>query len=466
MPGLGGLAGLSSAYSGYNEGVGEEATARAKKYAIDMQQAGDAAFGRTLMMLNQGQQGGQQMPGQQPMGPPPGGAPPMPPPGQPPGQPPAPPPQMPMQQGQPPMGPQGRPPMPMQPGGGQPPPMPQQPMGGAPGGPPPMQGGQPGGQPGMQQRPALDWRVVFQKVRDANPQAPPQVLAAAVDKFIPLMNQQSQMEWREKSLMLREQMEGMKESYGMQLEQLRQSGRFGLEGQRESGRSDLESQRQGGRMDLHPTAQAVQRLLENNPDATPTEIMDVIRAGHPQSATEFKAGQQGQAVKSFVSQLDSAIADIQDSQKGGAPVTGITGSLSRGAEFVGGMVGADTGTKASDFQTKIRALQQQWPRMIAGTTRLSADERAHVEEIIKGLGTFTSAPQAASALQEVKNIIQQRYGTGEGARQSSGGQQGGKSLKSLTDEVKQKVLKLRDQGFSRDDVEDWLRKRGYDPGSD
>ena len=78
------------------------------------------------------------------------------------------------------MGPQGRPPMPMQSGGGQPPPMPQQPMGGPPTGPPQMPGGQPGGQSGMQQRPALDWRVVFQKVQEANPGAPPQVLAAAV----------------------------------------------------------------------------------------------------------------------------------------------------------------------------------------------------------------------------------------------------------------------------------------------
>ena len=199
MPGLGGLAGLSNAYSGYNQGVGEEATARAKKYAIDMQQAGDAAFGRTLMMLNQGQQGGQQMPGQPPMGPL-GGAPPMPP-----GQPPAPPPQMPMQQGQPQPMPQARPPMPVQPGGAPPPPMPQQSMGGPPAGPSQMPGGgQPGGQPGMQQRPALDWRVVFQKVQEANPGAPPQVLAAAVDKFLPLMNAQSQQEWRMVGLQLKE----------------------------------------------------------------------------------------------------------------------------------------------------------------------------------------------------------------------------------------------------------------------
>ena len=65
MPGLGGLAGLSGAYSGYNQGVSEEATARAKKYAIDLQQASDAAFGRTLEAFNSqqpqpGQAGGKE----------------------------------------------------------------------------------------------------------------------------------------------------------------------------------------------------------------------------------------------------------------------------------------------------------------------------------------------------------------------------------------------------------------------
>jgi hypothetical protein len=195
MPGLGGLAGLSGAYSGYNQGVSEEATARAKKYAIDLQQAADVAFGRTLQAFNSQQQ--QPQPGQPPM-PQPGG-PPMPPPGQPP----APPPQMPMQQGQQQPMPQARPPMPVQPGAAPPPTMPQQPMGGAPAGPPQMPGGQPGGQPGMQGQPTLDWRVVFQKVQQANPDAPPQVLAAAVDKFLPLMSQMAQQQWREVSQQLR-----------------------------------------------------------------------------------------------------------------------------------------------------------------------------------------------------------------------------------------------------------------------
>lgn len=77
-------------------------------------------------------------------------------------------------------------------GGGMPPQMPpqqQQPMGGQ------MQ--PPGGGMGMSGQPALDWRSVLQKVQQANPGAPPQVIAAAVDKFMPLMNQQAQQQWKE-----------------------------------------------------------------------------------------------------------------------------------------------------------------------------------------------------------------------------------------------------------------------------
>lgn len=49
-----------------------------------------------------------------------------------------------------------------------------------------------GGMP-MQQ---MDWRQVAQMVARANPGAPPEVIAAAVSKAVPLMNQDSQMQWR------------------------------------------------------------------------------------------------------------------------------------------------------------------------------------------------------------------------------------------------------------------------------
>lgn len=81
--------------------------------------------------------------------------------------------------GQPPMG-----------GGAQPGGIPQ--PGGAPMGGQPQPGGMGGGMP------SLDWRTIIQQVVKANPDVKdPRVLAAAVDKFMPIMNSQSLMEWRQ-----------------------------------------------------------------------------------------------------------------------------------------------------------------------------------------------------------------------------------------------------------------------------
>lgn len=218
MADLGGLGGLGT-YGGYLAAEDAGATARAKKYAVDQAQQGDIAFGRTLQLLSGGQ--GQGMP-QQGMPPGPPG---MSPQGMPPGMPPQP-------MASPPMGGPGAvPPMPLQPPqpmggqqagaapppmGGPPmqqprPPMPPSQMGMPQGGMPPPQG-QPGMQPpqppqGLPQQggPGLDWRMVLQKTIQANPGAPPQVLAAAVDRWLPLMNQQSQQVWKEQSLFLKEQ---------------------------------------------------------------------------------------------------------------------------------------------------------------------------------------------------------------------------------------------------------------------
>lgn len=187
------LSGLSAVYPGYQQADSNDAQTRLKKAqatGAETELAGDAAFGNTLKMMQAQIPGAQPMPGAQ--GPP-------------------------MQGGQPPpqmaQGPQApepglpsvrmRPPQPMQP------PMPQgqpQPQGGAPMQPQGQPQGQPGpqgGGPGMQGgQGQLDWRVIMGKVAQANPNAPPQVLAAAVNKFLPLMNQQAQMEWKNVSLAL------------------------------------------------------------------------------------------------------------------------------------------------------------------------------------------------------------------------------------------------------------------------
>lgn len=72
--------------------------------------------------------------------------------------------------------------------------------------PPQQQQQQPQGPPGPQMQPqgwgsqqgggALDWRQILQAVTRSNPGAPPQVIASAVNRAIPLMNAQAQMEWK------------------------------------------------------------------------------------------------------------------------------------------------------------------------------------------------------------------------------------------------------------------------------
>lgn len=212
---LGGLAGLSAAYPAFVKGRQDENNADLSDLNLQdakRQALAKVAMGNALALLGGGQQQqGQGLPapppGQpsQPAGPPQGGM--MPPQG---GQPPmaggappsfnerfggqAPPGGMP---GQPPH-PMGRPPSPGGPGM-----MP--PGGGPPGMGQPQMGGQPGGQQGPQRQGALDWRQLVTAVKQANPSLPPDVMAQAVTQFLPLMSQQSQMEWRALSLQMREQ---------------------------------------------------------------------------------------------------------------------------------------------------------------------------------------------------------------------------------------------------------------------
>src|SRR5216684_2484137 len=228
MAGLGGaLAGLSAMYGGYKQGEMDE-------FKIDDAKRGElakVAMGNALKMLGagpQGQGGGglPQMGGQ--------------PPGMPPGQP-----SQPMQQPSP-VGGQGLPGpggMPPRPGMGMPSGGPSQGPGGMPqmGGPPQMPppgaggpGGMSGGLPpgmggpspqGMQQPGGrqLDWRQLVQAVQQSNPNIKPDVLAEAVNQFLPMMNAQSQQEWRQVSLQIREQALQQREQQFMLADQTRRS---------------------------------------------------------------------------------------------------------------------------------------------------------------------------------------------------------------------------------------------------
>lgn len=258
MAGLSGaLAGLSNIFPGYTKGRKDiDAADIADTQVDDAHRSALAkiAMGNALSMLSQGGGGG--APGMGAGAPGPAGPqPPMP------GMPSQPQGGMQGGGGPAPMGPgamNAGPPQPMQPP--RPPPqMAPQPMqppgmgGGAPGmqGPPPgppQGGGMPSlqGMSGLssaQPRPgALDWRSLVQAVKQSNPNIKPDVMAEAVNQFLPMMSQQSQQEWRQLSLQIREQSLQDRERQVIMLEQ----GRNNRFGQGEEGKTTRTGMQQEG----------------------------------------------------------------------------------------------------------------------------------------------------------------------------------------------------------------------------
>ena len=118
---------------------------------------------------------------------------------------------------------------------------------------------------------------------------------------------------------------------------------------------------------------------------------------HPQ------IGSMNEALK----EIDNSVLDLQESQHGGPPVAGIAGAAERWLEWGRQMIQTDEGdqTRATVFETRIRALQAQVPRLLAGVGRISNEERAKIDNIVRGLGTFTSPQQAINSLNELRGML-------------------------------------------------------------
>lgn len=182
------LAGLSAAYPGYQ--TARQADNQIDKGDIDIQnakldQAGAEALGKTIQAFQASLPGAQPMPQAPPVqtAPPPQAAPPQQPP-------------MPGQPSQPMGPPQANAPLPVRP-------VPTQSFtqpGAAPpqGQPPAAVAGLPGGDAGIDAlRGKLDVRTLMGAIAKANPGAPPAVIAAAMNKALPLLNAQAQMDWKQ-----------------------------------------------------------------------------------------------------------------------------------------------------------------------------------------------------------------------------------------------------------------------------
>lgn len=311
------LSGLAAAYPGMLQGRIDNDNADLKDLQLGdakRDAAAKIALGNALQLLSANPQ---------PQAPPPGQA----------SQPAAPPPQMgapqPQQMMMPPGGapqpqqaPPGMPPRPMMPpsapppvGGGGPPQVQPMGVGGAPGG-MPSPGGPPR-PPGMGQSGQMDWRQLVAAVKQANPDIQPDVLMQAVNQFLPLMNQQSQQEWRQVSLQIREQQITSRESQlAATLASREREGdatrntRRDIAGDQEAGRdrrttqleegrntradlaADLRREAEEGRNRRATVSDETRRQLGSLSIAARREIADQLEAGRDKRATMSSATKQ------------------------------------------------------------------------------------------------------------------------------------------------------------------------------
>lgn len=88
-------------------------------------------------------------------------------------------------------------------------------------------------------------------------------------------------------------------------------------------------------------------------------------------------------------------------------VVGLKGAASRVWEGVGGAVGYQTGSQAHMYQQKMRELQNLIKKYtpIGPNGRILKGDLADRDQIVQGLGAFTSADNALSSLQALKNYL-------------------------------------------------------------
>lgn len=394
------MAGLSAVYPAYQRSQGTSAQNRLRDATAGRAEtylAGQAAFGNTLKLFQQAIPGAQPMQNAQPTQPAP------------------------------------QPPMPGQPSVSSGPPR-QGPAFVPPGAGPSSQA-QPRPPQRLGRQGIMDWRQVAQAVVRANPGAKPEVIAAAVGRFMPLMNAASQAQWRQVQSELQKSRLAETREYHRQLLKQR-----------------------GARTSLNPNRVALEAFMRDNPDASPDEISGFLRNLRASASVMDKRAKAAATVASVKSQIDDAIGQLEESKRGGPKVAGVVGTGRRLYESIGGLLGTTDETAASDFETKIRLIQSALPRVIAGTSRIAAAERARLDQIVRGLDEFTSADQALSSLKYVRKILGRSV---PGASQQQSNFKGG--VKPLTDDVKKNALRaMKMRGWSREDVVNTLREHGYD----
>lgn len=480
----GALSGLAATYPGMLQGrMDSDKADLADMQVSDVKrkQLAQVSLSNALQLLAGGQGGG--MPGGQ--GPQP------PPPGQP---------SQPMMQGGPPQGmppPQmgGGPPQ-MPPGGmpGRPPPFPfpqqgggQPPMGGPPqmpqgmppqGGPPmqpPQQGGMPPGAAGMQQGGGMNWQTLVGAIVRANPGAPPDVIAEAIGQAMHMPglapDGRAQMNALRMRLLEQQIQRGGQQPIG---NTGGGGGRRRSEGESDDGMSAFGESRRPPQAE-HPFGKSERGLMleqwyyehypKDHDGKYPSydELMEQRQKLIPKTATQLKIEDRTRSINSMSLQLDSAINDVANSQKGGTGVTGIAGSLNRAIEVATNLTGMSDETTAKDFESKMAAIKVQFMRFLAGTARVSNKELGEADKMLRGLTPGSTKQSTISSLKYMQQILK-TYSPEGGAPTSGKPQQpqAGAKDPGFIDDFRQRA---KEQGYTDQQIDEFMKSKNEAGGA-
>jgi hypothetical protein len=167
----------------------------------------------------------------------------------------------------------------------------------------------------------------------------------------------------------------------------------------DTGKSVLDEDLKAGKIDKQGYARGLQEL------AYP---QIAVAAGKKQAADdkEFKKnqGNYNEAIKQIDGLIDAA------EKGGGMGVTGVAGMGERLKEVVETAVplGSDAATPANDFKSRVETLKLRLPKLLTGTSKSAADERAEVANIVGGLGAGQTKDITVNKLRQLKGIFEAR----------------------------------------------------------
>lgn len=399
------------------------------------------------------------------------------------------------------------------------------PPGGMPQGAPQQAGGPPtgpGGFPINNSGPGghLDWRSIVQHLQQSNPGLPPAQLAMAVDQFLPMMTMQSKQEWQQLSMQLRHDLwndrENERQNNRIELKQMGRGssmltggaptgtgGETGGEGYPGMGMPT-----QGGFQNVAQRytgfgqpAQTIPRgPLSNGRGSSPAErerkvITDDLEQtlgrpptleevykrqnelkGRGMTATEYKIGQEQRQHRQVDMLIDDAIDDIKKGYGEGLSVTGLSGGAKSFTEVLSNIAGWNDSTLGNEFRQKINILRTQIPKLLAGRSVISKDERERINKIVPGLEPGSTQQITFNDLRYLKKVLRMRAPEGAFSGKEAAddertrarpeaAQEAPAALKPMTPEAEALRQKAIDAGHPSTDIDKALRARGYDPAS-